>query len=183
MLKNVTYMETLIHDLKLTYQLKNGMIPFKRQEKNIIRFLKELVIDILNNPTYEDRSIHFETDVENILFSFDETLFTRLFQNLIINAFVHGNENTEVTLQITSLDTVLQIFVTDNGRGIASEEIDLLFQRYYRGTKTKQKSERTGLGLAIAKNIVELHGGTISVNSVKDVETTFQLQFPQIKVN
>lgn len=48
MLKNVTYMETLIHDLKLTYQLKNGMIPFKRQEKNIIRFLKELVIDILN---------------------------------------------------------------------------------------------------------------------------------------
>lgn len=183
MLKNVTYMETLIHDLKLTYQLKNGMIPFKRQEKNIIRFLKELVIDILNNPTYEDRSIHFETDVENILFSFDETLFTRLFQNLIINAFVHGNENTEVTLEITSLDTVLQIFVTDNGRGIASEEIDLLFQRYYRGTKTKQKSEGTGLGLAISKNIVELHGGTISVNSVKDVETTFQLQFPQIKVN
>lgn len=81
------------------------------------------------------------------------------------------------------MDTVLQIFVTDNGRGIASEEIDLLFQRYYRGTKTKQKSEGTGLGLAISKNIVELHGGTISVNSVKDVETTFQLQFPQIKVN
>lgn len=68
MLKNISYMESLIDDLKLTYQLENGIIPLKRQEQNLIRFLKELVIDILNNPEYEHRTIHFEASEESIFF-------------------------------------------------------------------------------------------------------------------
>lgn len=178
MLKNVAYMETLIEDLKLTYQLENGMIPLERQEQNFIRFLKELIIDILNNPEYERRTIHFETTGETVLFSFDQTLLTRAFQNLIINAFVHGNENTELTLQISVADTMLKIVVSDNGKGMTTEETGLLFQRYYRGTNTEHKPEGTGLGLAITKSIVELHGGTIFVSSIPDVGTDFQIQFP-----
>ncbi|WP_283606458.1 sensor histidine kinase [Faecalispora anaeroviscerum] len=178
MLKNVAYMETLIDDLKLTYQLENGMIPLKRQEQNFIRFLKELVIDILNNPEYEHRTIHFETTGETVWFSFDQTLLIRAFQNLIINAFVHGEENTEITLQISVSDTILKIVVSDNGKGMTAEEAGLLFQRYYRGTNTEHKLEGTGLGLAITKSIVELHGGTISVSSIPGIGTAFQIQFP-----
>lgn len=177
-LKNVAYMETLIDDLKLTYQLENEMIPLKRQEQNFIRFLRELVIDILNNPEYECRTIHFETTEETILLSFDHTLLTRVFQNLIINAFVHGDENTEVTLQSSVSDNMLQIVVSDNGNGMTAEKTGSIFQRYYRGTRTERKSEGTGLGLAIAKSIVELHGGTISVSSIPGRGTAFQLQLP-----
>lgn len=178
MLKNISYMETLIEDLKLTYQLENGIIPVKRQRQNIVRFLKELAIDILNNPEYECRTIHFKATEETVLISFDKTLLTRAFQNLIINAFVHGDENTEVTLQIFISDTILQIIVSDNGKGMTEEEAGLLFQRYYRGTNTEHKPEGTGLGLAITKSIVELHGGTISVSSIPGIGTTFQIQFP-----
>lgn len=178
MLKNISYMETLIDDLKLTYQLENEMIPLKRQERNIIRFLKELVIDILNTPEYEHRTIHFETTEDTVLFSFDQTLLTRAFQNLIINAFVHGDENTEIALRISIFDAILQIIVSDNGKGMTAEETALLFQRYYRGTNTEHKPEGTGLGLAITKSIVELHGGTISVTSMPGLGTTFQIQFP-----
>lgn len=178
MLKNVAYMETLIDDLKLTYQLENGMIPLERQEQNFIRFLKELIIDILNSPEYECRTIHFEANEETVLFSFDQTLLIRAFQNLIINAFVHGDENTEITLQISLTDTILKIVVSDNGKGMTAEESGLLFQRYYRGTNTEHKSEGTGLGLAITKSIVELHGGTISVSSILGIGTAFQIQFP-----
>lgn len=177
MLKNIAYMETLIDDLKLTYQLENGMIPLKPQEQNFIRFLKELIIDILNNPEYEHRTIHFETTEETVLFSFDQTLLTRAFQNLIINAFVHGDENTELTLQISISDTMLQIAVSDNGKGMTTEETDSLFQRYYRGTNTEHTPEGTGLGLAIAKSIVELHGGTVSVSSTPGIGTAFSIQF------
>lgn len=177
-LKNVAYMETLIDDLKLTYQLENGMIPLKRQEQNFIRFLKELIIDILNNPEYERRTIHFETTEKTVLFSFDQTLLTRAFQNLIINAFMHGDENTEIALQISVSDTILQITVSDNGKGMTAEETGSLFQRYYRGTNTEHKPEGTGLGLAITKSIVELHGGTISVSSIPGIGTAFQIQFP-----
>ena len=100
MLKNVSYMEKLIEDLKLTYQLENNMLPIHKEDKNIVRFLKELVIDILNTPEYETRSIHFESEEEMVMFPFDQLLFTRAFRNLIINAFVHGEEHTEVTVSI-----------------------------------------------------------------------------------
>ena len=177
-LKNAAYMEALIDEMKLTYQLDNGMIPLKLQEQNFIRFLKELVIDILNNPEYEQRTIDFETSVETILFSFDPILLTRVFQNIILNAFVHGDENTAVALQISVSDTLLQIIVSDNGRGMSAAETLSLFQRYYRGTNTEHRSDGTGLGLAIAKSIVELHGGIIAVSSIPDIGSSFQIQFP-----
>ena len=177
MLKNVSYMETLIDDLKLTYQLENGMIPVNREEKNIVRFLKELAIDILNTPEYENRTIHFESTEETVLLSFDQTLFTRAFRNLIINAFVHGDEHTEVTLSLLHGNSSLKICVADNGKGMETETIEHLFDRYYRGTNTDQKPEGSGLGLAIAKGIIEIHGGTISVSSVPTVGTTFQIEF------
>ena len=177
MLKNVSYMEKLIEDLKLTYQLENGMIPIHREDKNIVRFLKELVIDILNTPEYETRSIHFESEEETVMFPFDQMLFTRAFRNLIINAFVHGEEHTEVTVSILASQSALKIKVADNGKGMSEEAARHLFDRYYRGTNTKQKPEGTGLGLAIAKGIIDLHGGTISVFSIPTVGTAFQIEF------
>ena len=177
MLKNISYMEKLVDDLKLTYQLENGMFPIHRENKNIVRFLKELVIDILNTPEYETRSIHFESEDETVMFPFDQMLFTRAFRNLIINAFVHGEEHTEVTVSILASQTALKIKVADNGRGMNEEAARHLFDRYYRGTNTEQKSEGTGLGLAIAKGIIDLHGGVISVSSIPDVGTAFQIEF------
>ncbi len=178
MLKNVSYMEALIDDLKLTYQLENGMLPIRRDKQNIVRFLKELAITILNTPEYEKRVIHFESAEETIPFSFDQTLFKRAFRNLVINAFVHGQESTEVTLRITASDTAFQIVVADNGAGMQPEVKEHLFDRYYRGTNTEQKPEGSGLGLAIAKSIFELHGGKVTVSSILTVGTTFQIDFP-----
>lgn len=177
MLKNISYMETLIDDLKLTYQLENGMLPINREEKNIVRFLKELAIDILNTPEYENRTIHFESPEEIVLYSFDQTLLTRAFRNVIINAFVHGEEHTEVTLRLLVSDSTLEIYVADNGKGMKPETTEHLFDRYYRGTNTEQKPEGSGLGLAIAKGIIEIHSGTISVSSIPTVGTTFQIEF------
>lgn len=178
MLKNAAHMEYLIDDLKLTYQLENGMVPVHWQEQNLVRFLRELVIDILNHPEYENRCIQFENMVETILFPIDCRLLTRAFQNLIINAFVHGDKNTEITLQITSCENDVKITVTDSGRGMTEEETNGIFERYYRGTNTDSRQEGTGLGLAIAKNVVELHRGTISVSSIPGIGTTFFICFP-----
>lgn len=176
-LKNVSYMETLVDDLKLTYQLENGMLPVNREEQDIVRFLKELVIDILNAPEYEKRTIHFESAEGSSLLSFDQTLFTRAFRNLIINAFVHGEDDTEVTLCVSALGGTLKIDLSDNGKGMEPETVEHLFDRYYRGTNTEQRPEGSGLGLAIAKSIIELHGGTISVSTIPTIGTAFQIEF------
>ena len=175
-------MENLIDDLKLTWQLENGTLPVNRREQNIVRFLRELSIDILNRPEYESRMILFEcsdniTD-ETALLSFDTKLFTRAFQNLMINAFVHGTKDTEVTVKIGVSESELTINVSDNGGGMSNVVAERLFERYYRGTNMESKTEGTGLGLAIAKNIVELHGGAISVNSTPGAGTSFLIRFP-----
>ena len=177
-LKNVSYIESLIDDLKLTYQLENGMIPIKREEQNFVGFLRELVIDILNNPEYENRIIHFDSARENIMFSFDRKLLTRAFQNLIVNAFVHGSEDTEVTIQISVMDNIMEVIVSDNGNGMSPYETNHLFQRYYRGTNTEKKTAGTGLGLAITKSIIEAQDGTIMVESESGIGTDFTIRFP-----
>lgn len=177
-LKNVSSMELLIEDLKLTYQLENGMIPVQKKEQDFVRFMKELVIDILNNPEYESRFIHFACDQAPVRFSFDEKLMARAFQNLILNAFAHGTADTEAALEITSGDAVLAVTVSDNGDGMRPEELSQLFQRYYRGARTRQKTEGTGLGLAIAKGLIEAQGGTITAHSELHVGTSFQVEFP-----
>lgn len=175
MLKNVSYMESLINDLKLTYQLDSGMVPIQNEHRNIVRFLKELVIDILNNPEYENREIHFDCPEEEITLFFDSKLMTRAFQNLILNAFAHGNEDTEITLRIAKAGSMVQIIVSDNGNGIKPEEANRLFQRYYRGTNTEQKTAGTGLGLAITRSIIEAQGGSIMVESELGIGTDFKI--------
>lgn len=179
MLKNAAYMENLIDDLKLTWQLEQDMLPINRQEQDMIRFLRELSIDILNRPEYESRTILFEGMDEPAFFPFDEKLFTRAFQNLIINAFVHGNTDTEVALQIGASENGLNIILSDNGSGMSAAEAERLFERYYRGTNTESKAEGTGLGLAIAKSIIELHGGAISVSSAPGAGTSFLICLPR----
>lgn len=177
LLKNVVYMESLIDDLSLTYQLESGMLPVNRKKQNMVRFLKELVIDILNTPEYENRVVHFESTMDDIAFSFDQGLFTRAFRNLVINAFVHGEEHTQVSLRVWVSDTEYNVEVADNGKGMRPELVEHLFDRYYRGSSTEQKPEGSGLGLAIAKGVIELHGGTISVTSVPGVGTAFLISF------
>ena len=107
-LKNAAYMEMLIDDLKRTYQLDNKMLPVNLEEQNIVRFLKELVIDILNTPEYENRTVHFESSADTISFQFDSlNIFTRAFRNLIINAIVHGEKkNSEVILSVSESDII-----------------------------------------------------------------------------
>ncbi len=177
-LKNTSYIETLIDDLKLAYQLESSTLPIKRREQDMGRFFKELTIDILNMPEYENRVIHFESGTETILYCFDQTLLTRALRNLILNAFVHGGSHAQITLYVSVSNTALTIRVSDNGKGMEPEECSHIFDRYYRGEGAGQKPAGTGLGLAITKSIITLHGGRIFVSSTPGLGTDFQIELP-----
>lgn len=176
-LKNTTYVEELIDDLKLTYQLQNEMLPMHKRRQNIVRFTKEIVIDLLNNPEYESRNITFYSINENVELSFDGALLKRALNNLLTNALVHNSKDTEVTVSIRAEDKI-QICIRDNGRGMSKEELDNLFIRYYRGINTEAKPEGSGLGMAIARQIIELHGGSILAESKLGSGTSFTIDFP-----
>ncbi|QUH18770.1 sensor histidine kinase [Alkaliphilus sp. B6464] len=164
------YMEGLLEDLKLTQILKNGLIPIVRNKEDIIEVLRDITIDILNNPNYENRKIQFNASEERIVFTFDKSLIQRAFTNLIYNAIVHNNESTEIIISVYKNDKVY-VEIEDNGKGISKEDLDNLFERYYRGTNTGESHKGSGLGMAIAKQIIEIHGGTIDVKSTIGVGT------------
>lgn len=179
-LKNVNHTEKLINDLKLTYQLDSGAMPFQPQKINLVRYTKELVIDIVNDPAFKDRDIVFESKVQNLEISLDTDLFRRAMNNLIINALTHNLPETKVTINIdTNSEKEACISISDNGTGMSEEEQAELFNRYYRGTNTKEKPEGSGLGLAIAKQIITIHNGNIHVKSKVNEGTQFTITFPQ----
>lgn len=169
------YIEQLTEDLKLTYQLES--IPISKQPTNLVEVLREAIIHILNHPSYEHTSIEYEPCQEEILFSCDTLLLQRAFNNLLFNAIVHNPEGTSIHISLKQEDEII-LTIADNGKGIPKEELEHLFERYYRGTNTGESHKGSGLGMAIAKQIVETHGGTIHITSELQKGTTITITFP-----
>lgn len=159
------YIERLINDLNVTYQLKSPSFPVKKQEENVVEVLRGSVIQILNHPLYEDTHLEFSAEIERYPFHCNKMLLQRAIMNLIFNAIVHNPPDTLIRISIQEDKGRAQIFIEDAGNGIPEEELENLFIRYYRGTNTGEAHKGSGLGLAIAKQIVEAHDGSIDVNS------------------
>ena len=176
-LKNTACAETLINDLKLTYQLENGMVPLKLQALDIIRFVRELVIDCLNDPQYAGRAIEFEAEGSQIL-NFDPGLMKRALNNLLINTLLHSGSGARTGVEIIS-GIPCQIRIWDEGVGMSEKQLNRLFDRYYRGAPAATDSGGTGLGMAIAREIISLHGGKISADSCPGRGTVFRITLPQ----
>jgi signal transduction histidine kinase len=99
--------------------------------------------------------------------------------NLIGNAIHYTPENGTINIRATWLENYIQVDVHDNGIGIKPEDMPHIFDRFYRGGNVKNGAvPGTGLGLAICKEIVMLHGGTITVESVPDQGSTFTFTLP-----
>ena len=178
-LKNADHIEKLMNDLKLTYQLEAGAIPYTPQKTKILRFLKELIIDILNDPAFSDREVEFESDMQETAVGCDPNLLRRAISNIIINALVHNPPDTRVKVTVNQAQkNRIAVCICDNGTGMNETELSDLWNRYYRGTSTKEKPEGSGLGLAIAKQIVTLHGGEITVRSKPGAGTRFAITLP-----
>lgn len=180
-LKNANHAQRLMNELKLTYQLEAGVMPFRLQNISFIRFVRETVIDIVNDPAFLSRSIEFESSIEELSICVDADLLRRALGNLIVNALTHNPPETSITVSVNTDKTMqVTVIVRDNGSGMSEEQQSEVFNRYYRGTNTKEKPEGSGLGLAIAKQIVMLHGGEISVKSKQGEGTQFIVSLPYV---
>lgn len=177
-LKNILYTEQLINDLKLTYQIDSGTIPINMQTVNLSREIKEIVIDLLNNPDYMSRDIAYHGVEGKVAVHLDVNLFRRAISNIIINALVHNSNETKIVISMEVNDSII-ISIRDNGKGLTDEETKKLFTRYYRGANMDEKPEGSGLGLAIAKQIVELHSGKIDIQSQPHKGTDIMISLPK----
>ncbi len=177
-LRNVKSVETIVENLNFTYQLKNGMVPLNMKHGNLVRLVKEIIINILNNPEYQERNIMFNCTGDMVNFNFDSTLLQRAFTNLLYNSIIHNSNDTLIKVSIKEEDKIY-IIIEDNGKGIEEEDLKNIFERYYRGTNSDLTVKGSGLGMAIARQIIEAHKGKISVHSELKIGTRINIEFPK----
>lgn len=115
---------------------------------------------------------------DQVLWPVNSELMVRAITNVVTNAFQHTEQGDRIAANlIRELDQVV-IEVEDSGQGIEEDRLPYIFDRFYRVNEARSEQGRTGLGLAIAKRIVELHDGTIAVSSQPEQGTTFKIQLP-----
>lgn len=165
-LNKVNYISELIEDLKLTYQLRTKEIPLKMENVDIVDLVRESVIDILNNPKYEEREINFNSNSEKIILNIDKHYMKRAINNLIYNAMVHNSNKTIIDINIKEeKNNKVLLEIKDNGNGISDVDLKNIFKRYYRGVNTGERYKGSGLGMAISKEIIEANNGVVNIKS------------------
>lgn len=157
------YIKNLVNDLNLSTRLKNKEFILNKKQVNLVSLLRHVIIEIMNDPKYENYNIQFSYDNEYIPLMLDELLMRRVFTNLMMNAITHNEESVLISIDIKDHTITLK----DNGVGVCEEDLLHIFKRYYRGTNTKKPNVGSGLGLAIAYDIVKLHEGIISASSTR----------------
>ncbi|MCD1162046.1 sensor histidine kinase [Peribacillus frigoritolerans] len=172
------YMKDLLDDLNLTMRLRNQRLPLQFEDVDIVGFIREMTIELLNDSQFGDRRVEFEANVDKAIHKVDKNLLKRAIFNFIYNALVHNDENVVVKIQIDDIhlqtEHHTQITIADNGRGIPSKDLDQVFERYYRGTNTAS-THGTGLGMAIARDIILAHKGKLDLTSIENKGTTITI--------
>jgi len=111
----------------------------------------------------------------------DEVLLITAVHNLILNAVQYSPSPSRVGIGVTSTDDVIEISVTDQGVGIAEEELDRVFERFFRVDQARSRATGgTGLGLSIVKHVVQNHGGDVRVWSQLGRGSTFTIRLPRV---
>jgi two-component system, OmpR family, sensor kinase len=126
-------------------------------------------------------ALQIDTPAELPFALVDISMLERVFDNLIDNALVHTPQNGHINIALAPLKEQLQITVSDSGKGIPTSDLPHVFEPFFQGDSGSSSPNHAGLGLAIARRIMELLQGDISVESVEGKGTLFTLTLPTVR--
>lgn len=174
--KNSLQLRELITELLDFRKQEQGYMTIKVSEHNIVDFLYENYLLFQEYALQRQISFNFRKTNDSINVWYDAKQLQKVMNNLISNAFKHTKEGGEISVSVRKGNREVIIEVTDNGTGIAAEDINKIFNRFYQTDQIESLSYTgTGIGLSLTKGIVELHHGTIDVYSEPGEETTFSV--------
>ncbi|MCI0502230.1 MAG: ATP-binding protein [Fusobacteria bacterium] len=172
-----TRLERLIEDILALSNIESQM-EIKRDKIT----LNEIISEVINNYAKKagEKNIDLKTDVENELHIFgNKELIKVMLSNLISNSLKYGKENGEIVVKAFSSNGKAIIKIRDNGIGIAQEDQERIFERFYKVDKSRSLDpDSTGLGLSIVKHIAKSCGGNVSLESELGEGTTIIIEIP-----
>lgn len=163
--------ESLLHlltELMDFRKAESGNLALHLVNEDVVAFLREIFL------TFEDRALSmnirhtFVSTTPAIILPFDKEQLEKVFYNLFYNAYKFTPSGGSVTATIMDKESTVVISIEDTGRGVAPENISKLFTNYFQEDDQGSDNKGYGIGLALAKSIIELHGGGISVESTRE---------------
>lgn len=150
-------------------------------EHDFVDFADEIVMAFKELAQQRGIELRFDAYIENLPLWFDDEHFEKVIYNLLSNAFKFTPDGGRIAVNITENETQAILVVSDTGEGIAPEELPHVFDRFYSVKKKNKHTHGTGIGLALAKRVVENHHGTISVKSKLQEGTAFTIKLQKGK--
>lgn len=172
--KNANHMRTLISELLDFRKQEQGYLKLKVECRDLVSFAKEIYMSFYEYALKNHITYKFESPGQAVNSWFDPVQMQKVIINLLSNAFKYTRPGGSITVGIRIQSQQVDILIKDNGAGIPEEFIHKIFERFYQiDGQTSGLSLGTGIGLALTKSIVELHQGTIRVESRLDEGSCF----------
>ncbi|MCP4537358.1 MAG: HAMP domain-containing protein [Chloroflexi bacterium] len=180
-LEEVELLTHLVEDLRLLALTEAGQLTLEKQPMDVGDLLRDAHVNFGPQASDRDVTLALDLPVELPKVLADRRRISQVLGNLLTNALRHTPEGGCVTLSAEPGEGVVTVMVADTGAGIPPEHLPYVFERFWRGNKARTRNGgRTGLGLAIAKHLVEAHGGEISVESVPGKGSKFRFTLPVV---
>ncbi len=179
--RNADQLYKLINELMDFRKLENKQMKLQAAKGNIVRFVREIYLSFKQQADASNYGYTFESESETIDVFFDRDKLEKVLYNLISNAFKYTPAKGVIKVKIESTLTFVKISVIDTGDGISSDHVEKIFDRFYEVPDQKHYGKfktGSGIGLAIAKSVVDLHHGNLEVESTFGVGSTFILTLP-----
>ena len=168
--------ETLVQNLLKITKLDAGAIVLEKATENVADMMRDIELHFAYRARQEKKEIILFGSDHLSLFC-DRDWLNEAIDNIVKNAFDHTESGATIRVAWKELPSGVQIVITDNGCGIHPEDIHHIFKRFYRSRFSKD-TQGIGLGLPLAKAIIEAHGGLIEVESELGIGTSFIMNFP-----
>jgi two-component system, OmpR family, phosphate regulon sensor histidine kinase PhoR len=181
--KESNRLKLLIDELLVLSDVEREGFTLQYSEVGLRKMIYEAIQVVSGRIEEKDMLVSFDMPNE-IVIDGDEGRLIQVMVNLLSNAIIYSMKDTTITIEVKEVEEDVLIVVKDEGIGIKEAELERLFERFYRVDRARSRdSGGTGLGLAIVKHLIEVHGGTIQVESEPNVGTSFSLRIPRRKRN
>lgn len=175
--KEASRLIKLVNDIINISRLDEGYVDIEKEDVDLFEMSREISSRLAKQAN--DKGIKVALEGERVICHGIRQILDDMVYNLVENAIKYNKENGKVTIWVGSTLDGVKIRVTDTGIGIADEETDRIFERFYRVDKSHSKEiGGTGLGLSIVKHGAMVHGASLSVDSKLGEGSVFEIRFP-----
>lgn len=180
---NISRLMRLLQQILEFRKVETGNLSLQVSTGDMISFCRREVESIAPLMKSKNQSISFVCAEEHFECMFDTDVVDKILYNLLSNASKYDRSSGSITfaLELINDHARVKLTVTDTGYGMTEQQLSNIFSRFYEGDHRHFNTYGTGIGLSLTHDLVTLHHGTISVNSTKDVGTTFTVVLPVVR--